>query len=249
MNKREIQEQQYTFPYHYIPRVAPDGTPALSQRLAWGFEYLGYVGAVRAAVQDLHPRSVLEVGCGDGRVLAELNGIVAQRVGWDLSAAAIRFAQAFDPSATYHCRKAEDLDSLQCDVVLAVETLEHIPPEMVTAFLNAIWQRVRPGGHLLLTVPSDLRPVHAKHYQHFNPDTLRQQVEQALGKATCISAREICRDSRLINLWQRLFMNRRWWCEVAWLNRRMWHFYQTHCILPGSARGTHVIALFAKPCS
>jgi 2-polyprenyl-3-methyl-5-hydroxy-6-metoxy-1,4-benzoquinol methylase len=245
VSKEAFQEVQYKFPYHHIPHFIKTDTPMLSRKMAWGFEYLGYIEVVRQLMQCLEPNSILEVGCGDGRVLSELAGLQASRHGCDLSEKAIAHAKAFDPSANYCCGRAELLHPWTYSAVLAVETLEHIPTEKVSQFLKALWNLVEKDGYLVLTVPSDARPTHRKHYQHFNCASLKSQIEKAIGRKE-IATFEICSESKPISFLQKLLMNRLWYIEIPHLNKWMWSVYQRINLRPKGRRGTHVVAYLCK---
>lgn len=218
----------------------------LSRRLTWGMEYLGYIEAVKQEVLRLNPSSLLEVGCGDGRVLRELAPLLRVRHGCDLSASAIAYAKAFDPEASYYAKPAGDLNTGTYGMVIAIETLEHIPLDYSQEFLKTIWSLVAPGGTLLLTVPSNARPVHRKHYQHFSIESLQSQLQQAIGTQTA-SLLEICSESRILSLCQMCLMNKRWHIEFPKLNRLLWRRYLRIHLRPAKSRGTHVLAIVTRP--
>jgi 2-polyprenyl-3-methyl-5-hydroxy-6-metoxy-1,4-benzoquinol methylase len=243
MQSREhTQEAQYGFPYHHIPYFADEATPILTRRLVWGMEYLGYIEVVKQEVARLRPSSILEVGCGDGRVLKELEPHSSARHGCDLSASAIAYAQAFDSTATYSPHPAEHLQPNRYSLVLAVETLEHIPISQCDSFLKTIWGLVDSSGSLILTVPSDARPVHRKHYQHFSVESLTNLLQKSLS-SNPVSVAEICSDSRLCAMWQKWTMNRRWTIEFPAVNTLLWRRYVRTHLRPIDRRGTHILAL------
>lgn len=66
-----IQEAQYKYPYHYIPRVA-DGCFSQLQYWSWGMHYLGGMEVVLNQINSWTFDSLVDVGCGDGRFLREL---------------------------------------------------------------------------------------------------------------------------------------------------------------------------------
>jgi SAM-dependent methyltransferase len=170
-----LQDKQYTEPYHHYVSIDP---PALHRSLSWGLAYWGYLSRVLELVDGYRPSRIAEIGCGDGKILYE----VAQRHpratcdGYDLSSRAIAFARAYgDGSASFH---AEDFASAReaYDLMLCVETLEHVPDEVIPSFVAAMSRKLLPGGRLIVTVPSDVLPVSRKHYRHYNRSLLEAQM-------------------------------------------------------------------------
>lgn len=124
--------------------------------------------------------SVVDVGCGDGRFLAVLEGRYddARLVGIDYSDRAIRLARALNPKVDFHrLDVARRSLAEHFDVVSLIEVLEHIPPDRLEAFIGGFAKLVRPGGRLVLTVPHRNVTPQAKHYQHFDSDQLQDLLE------------------------------------------------------------------------
>jgi 2-polyprenyl-3-methyl-5-hydroxy-6-metoxy-1,4-benzoquinol methylase len=102
------------------------------------------------------PRSVLDVGCGEGvltqRWAERLDGRV---VGIDLDDPAIQaeWAKRQAPNLEYRVMKAEDLPFAdgEFDVATAIEVLEHVPdPEHTVSEMARV-----ASGHLLVSVPRE----------------------------------------------------------------------------------------------
>jgi 2-polyprenyl-3-methyl-5-hydroxy-6-metoxy-1,4-benzoquinol methylase len=102
------------------------------------------------------PRSVLDVGCGEGvlthRWAERLDGRV---VGIDLEDPAIRaeWETRQAPNLEYRVMKAEDLPFAdgEFDVATAIEVLEHVPdPEHTVSEMARV-----ASGHLLVSVPRE----------------------------------------------------------------------------------------------
>jgi SAM-dependent methyltransferase len=105
-------------------------------------------------VAGIAPRSILEVGCGEGYMLDALarGGITATLHGVDFSAPAIADAQArLGDRAQLEARDARELadDGRRFDLVMMLEVLEHIPePAQMLPILERLTHE-----YLLLSVP------------------------------------------------------------------------------------------------
>lgn len=176
MKKEDIQELLYEFPYHYIPHFTSNGTPSLVRKLSWGFDYLCYQKHLHEKVVTMNPKSVLEVGCGDGYFIGGLPSSIPVRVGVDLSSRAIAFARAFHPECTFY---DQDVNAIKdtFDIVAAIEVIEHIPENELPGFFNSLAQRTNDSGKIIISVPTTNIPLNQKHYRHYTIDLLRKQLE------------------------------------------------------------------------
>lgn len=173
--QQQAQEAQYDFPYHYLP-VYSGGRFHQHQYWPWGYRYLGRLHVVCNLLREVEFSSLIDIGCGDGRFLSEVNTqFPAKRlVGIDYSEKAIDLARRMNPRVRYEHRDLLRSPSAeQFDVATLLEVIEHIPPESLPSFMAAVAKEIRPGGYLIITVPHTNVKVIAKHYQHFNAETLR----------------------------------------------------------------------------
>jgi SAM-dependent methyltransferase len=110
---------------------------------------------VSRIVDQLAPRTVLEVGCGQGAVAARL-ATRAEYVGVepDLESFGIATRRVAPRGGTVVNGTVNDLEPGRTfDLVCAFEVLEHIEDD-VSALTH--WTgRLAPGGHVLLSVPAD----------------------------------------------------------------------------------------------
>jgi 2-polyprenyl-3-methyl-5-hydroxy-6-metoxy-1,4-benzoquinol methylase len=102
------------------------------------------------------PRTVLDVGCGEGVLTHKWAQRVERIVGIDLEDPAIQaeWAKRRAPNLEYRVMKAESLpfEEGEFDLASAIEVLEHVPdPEHTVAQMA----RVARGGHLLVSVPRE----------------------------------------------------------------------------------------------
>lgn len=109
---------------------------------------------IRMVAPYIAPGSrVLDVGCADGALLRQVPSI-GEYIGVDPDAPAegsgpARFVRDTWPSA------AKEVDGT-VDIISALAVLEHVPPAEQGPFAAACAKTLRPGGLLLITVPSAL---------------------------------------------------------------------------------------------
>jgi 2-polyprenyl-3-methyl-5-hydroxy-6-metoxy-1,4-benzoquinol methylase len=163
--EQQVQEDEYTFPYHYIdlyPKCA-QWTPMEESFRAFVLELLGAPAG----------RSVLDVGCGDGRLCYEMSRVGWRVTGIDYSERAIAFGRAFASGVDF---VVGDLSRFQpegrFDAMTAIEVLEHIRPDALPQVVLHMGRCLADDGVLVVSVPSTRVPVAAKHYQHFTRETL-----------------------------------------------------------------------------
>ncbi|HEX9028273.1 MAG TPA: class I SAM-dependent methyltransferase [Anaerolineales bacterium] len=108
----------------------------------------GVAGALHALVQGLGAGQILEVGCGTGRWLAELQPDARQIVGLDLSTGMLKKAAAKTPPSRLVCGQAGRLPFLPgaFDLVLCVNALHHFPQP--AGFIREARRLLRKGGAL-----------------------------------------------------------------------------------------------------
>jgi 2-polyprenyl-3-methyl-5-hydroxy-6-metoxy-1,4-benzoquinol methylase len=67
----------------------------------------------------------------------------------------------------------ENLFDNKFDIITLVETLEHIKPDEIEAFLRAIDNNLAEDGSFIITVPSKNLELKKAHYQHFDLNSLK----------------------------------------------------------------------------
>ena len=172
---QKVQENEYEFPYHYLPEVV-NGQFTWWPYWSWGYKYLTGIEVVLEELQGRRYKTVIDVGCGDGRFLREVarNNPGTELLGVDYSERAIRLAQALNPEIEY---KSVDIGSTELqqtyDVVTMIEVLEHIPPENIGDMAVSLSKLMHGDSILVVTVPHMNAPVIQKHYQHFDAARLK----------------------------------------------------------------------------
>jgi SAM-dependent methyltransferase len=192
-------EERYDLPIHW----------SIDPHDRVGADYHDYVERTLALV-PAGRRRVLDAGCGDGFVSAQLVRAGHDVVGFDASPSAIAFARALVPEATFH--EADLAGSPAAtgggpfDGALLMEVIEHVPPDRQEEALRALREQLRDGGQLVLTVPSVNLPLIEWHYKHFSPDELR-----SLLRAAGFEVRDIVFQHRLDGLAPHLYDSNRNW--------------------------------------
>jgi SAM-dependent methyltransferase len=102
-------------------------------------------------VMDLHPATVLDAGCGPGRVAAELARRGIDVVGVDLDPSMIATARRVGPELTWVEADVSGLDlGRQFDVVvMAGNVVLFTPPGTQEALVAGCARHLRPGGALV----------------------------------------------------------------------------------------------------
>lgn len=244
VTQREIiQDTQYAFPYHYLPRL-DRGNYRHGMVLEWGYEYLSYVTLVADGVAAKQPSKIIDIGCGDGRVTAELAAAQPEAtvLGVDYSERAIAVAKAMNPNC--HFMTADIVVKPPAkdyyDAAVLVEVLEHIPIDQTQAFLSAASNLINAQGRIFVTVPSVNRKVNPKHYRHFTEESLRDALSgaftvESIQWLNAVGFREKLAKWMLCN---RLFiLNNRTLC--GWIYRS----YIRHCLHAGPRDGARLLAV------
>lgn len=244
--ENSIQEKQFAFPYHHLvdPKVSP---PKRHRSIKWGFEYLAYVSFIVDLIKRYGPNKVLDVGCGDGYIVRQLSEHGIKCLGIDISGAAIAYAKAFSPTAEFVIGDIQEINSC-FDIVLLCEVLEHIPDDMEENFLESVYAKARPGGVLVISVPTQVRPIHPKHFRHYN----LEMMEKRLAKLGVDVKRDVewhflCKEKKSYRLYLKLLDNRFWFFSIRALDRLEWWFLNRYIVRSNEKDGSHLIATVHIP--
>ncbi len=139
---------------------------------------------VSRMLRRLRPQTVLEMGCGQGSFGARLAaGGSYLGIEPDEQAAAVARSRIAPRGGTVVLGDQHAVpDGSTYDLVCAFEVLEHLEHD---AEMLATWASfVRPGGHLMLSVPAwpdrfGPMDTHAGHYRRYTPDQLRSLITDA----------------------------------------------------------------------
>jgi SAM-dependent methyltransferase len=133
----------------------------------------------------LDARNFLEIGCGTGFVLAGIRKELPRLTlgGGEVFSAGLRLAADRLPSVDlFHMDARQIPFESEFDVIGAFDVLEHIGDDELV--LSQMYQAVRKGGGILLTVPqhsflwSEI-DEYSRHVRRYSVSELKAKVEQA----------------------------------------------------------------------
>jgi 2-polyprenyl-3-methyl-5-hydroxy-6-metoxy-1,4-benzoquinol methylase len=243
-----MQAEQYRFPYHYL--VDLDGADFV-KNLDWGLDYWTYMRKALALTKTYLTTAVLDVGCGDGYLLNHLMrdpevGPGVRALGVDVDEKPIKFAQAFGHGVPNLSFRTQDIATVEerFPLVTCVETLEHIPDDVIPAFTGHLDRVVAPGGTLVVSVPSVVRPVIPKHERHYTLDMLRGYMpDYRLLEVHYVTARR----SLLYQIVAKLLANRYLNLNVPPLRQLLFALHERYTSDVSADEGAHIVAAFRKP--
>ncbi|MET9298539.1 class I SAM-dependent methyltransferase [Micromonospora aurantiaca] len=135
-------------------------------------------------------RSVLEAGCGTGRVTAHLHRLGLDISGVDLSPGMVAVARRAYPDLRFEVGSLIELTAPDASLAGLVSwySIIHLPPELLSEVFAGFHRVLAPGGHLLLAVKAgDRRDRREQAYGHsvaldvywLSPDRLAAQLTTA----------------------------------------------------------------------
>jgi len=146
-----------------------DGWPYTRTRMAW---------VVRQCATS---QTILEIGCGDGALLARLAQAGSAVAGVDLDATAVELANRMFAHRGLRGEFFTDLRAVEhrrFDAVVLAEVIEHL--DDAEAMLVRVVDLLSVQGRLVLTTPIRLleRPLDVHHRHEFWPEELRALVSR-----------------------------------------------------------------------
>lgn len=239
MEKFDLQDEEYRFPYHYLVSFEKDA-PSINKKLGWGIEYLTYINFVKEKILKINPKSLLDIGCGDGYLINSLEYNKEKKfLGIDLSERAIKFANAF--SNGYEFKKFDLFDIKEkFDVVTLIEVIEHIPDDFLDQFINEACEKVDNNGYLIVSVPTNVEPVQKKHYRHYDEQMLSSHVKRTDFKI--IDEIRLYRKSLILRNLEKLFMTSR----SKSLRKFFWKLHKKFFYYANVEDGTHLIRIYKR---
>ncbi|WP_046864774.1 class I SAM-dependent methyltransferase [Microvirga massiliensis] len=113
------------------------------------------VSLIRKAAGDLRNKQVLDVGCGTGALSRSLASLGARMVGLDPSRESLAATRRSTPQVGLVQGRAESLPFMDSafDVVVFLNSLHHVPPDLMAASLREAARTTRPEGLTIVIEP------------------------------------------------------------------------------------------------
>ena len=146
-----------------------------------------------ALVQDKD--SILDFGCGDGRLLRAVSVKPFQYLGVDISDEMINLARKQFPERTFAVLDESSLRDChnRFTKIFAIAVLHHLPEELRIATLKQLFDYLKPGGQIIATV------------WQANPDIVRNKWTPLPNGSSDYSVPYITKDGVRINRYIHLF--------------------------------------------
>lgn len=139
--------------------------------------------AIRRFASFTKPPQILEAGCGTGGNLAMLSGF-GELVAFEPDADARKMAAQKHTCEILEGYLPEGIpyDDRRFDLIAAFDVIEHVERDVES--LEALRQRLNPGGRLIMSVPALpwLWSAHDEHHHHFRRYT-HESLASALRQA------------------------------------------------------------------
>lgn len=247
IGNQQIQENEYQFPYHYLPHIDSNGVFHISRHLFWGHRYVSSTLSIKKELEKEAFKNLVDIGCGDGFLLNNIARSFKKNklVGLDTSNQALKLADAFKNEENVEFIKKDITNSINdgeeiYDVATLIEVIEHIDPRNLDDFLASVKSIVKRGGRLIVTVPSKNIPVAEKHFQHFD----KEELTELLSKHFKIENLYYLNDNGLISkLIGKLFSNRFFILNSSWFLKKLFNYYHKHCGLTKSKNSHQIMAV------
>lgn len=168
-----IQEEQYSFPYHHLIEINKDYITF--KKFTYGLEYFSYFNVIKNNIIKLKPQSLIDIGCGDGKLIYELcrnhqfYNRINRIVGIDKDKKAITYAKAFNKfeKPKFYVDNILNFNSEGCDIGILMEVIEHFSDKDLNDLIQKIGELISLNGLLIVSVPSKNLKLQPKHYRHY----------------------------------------------------------------------------------
>lgn len=238
--KGTIQEADYFFPYHWI-QYDCDESNKIYDLYRGRFLYTSYVNEVVKSCMKIAPKSVLDIGCGDGKVLDVIYNAYNKDIknkpylcGCDISIKALQFAKAFNTEIDWIQGEFKNIDQ-KFDLIICMEVLEHIPDGEIENFINDINQKLNEEGHLIITVPTICAPVAPKHYRHYDLELIKKQFKEC-NDLNITDVTYIGKNTRIYRKYRELFCTSRFFLRSRFLEKLFWNYYRKFCLYGNNSK-------------
>lgn len=158
MNKPKVDFDNYTDDYNSLLR---ESTGFFSESDAYFAKYK--VDILRGQLSETTKR-LLEYGCGIGRNIPFLRSAFpgATITGSDISAASLEIARKENLGIDFFVEPTDDFVAEPYEAIFIAGVFHHIPVSERAAVMNKLYQRLAPGGAILIFEHNPFNPVTRK---------------------------------------------------------------------------------------
>lgn len=232
-NIQKLQDEEYEFPYHYISQFRNGFTQVFND--TWGINYVSTIEYIIERLKDEKFNSLIDVGCGDGRLVRELSIEFPNQavLGIDYSSQAISLAKIMNKNCQYLQSDitCEIVDKV--DLITLVEVFEHIPPKKANDFIDGIYNHLNERGVLYITVPHENKSIEYKHYRHFNSRTITECFNEKFYIEEIVPFES---NGVVKSIIDRILTNQFFILNNRWLKNRLYNFYKKRLFLVSDER-------------
>lgn len=142
--------------------------------------------------------SVLEIGCGLGRLTRTLSGMFDRVVGVDVSSEMVARARQLTPGLDVREVNGVNLREFSdqsFDLVFSILVLQHLPSQStVLSYISEMSRVLKPGGRALFQVPTSFHPAWKRIYWSLTrPKETDPNRNRASFRGCCLTAGTIQR--------------------------------------------------------
>ena len=243
-----IQNEQYSFPYHWIQYGDYEGFNLFCKVFSKGrFWYKSATDEFVKMIVAREPMSILDVGRGDGLLLAHIADALQGSELWgvDLSKEAINFAYAFRPELNWLAGDFREINR-KFECITCIETLEHIPDESIQDFVRGLYDKLEDNGELIVSVPTICKPVSPKHYRHYTINLLKEEFKEVESNLELVDFYYMNKETKLANLYYQVFCKANS-CRIKVVEKIFYAYYLRKCLYGTSEREClRLVARFVK---
>lgn len=128
-------------------------------------------------LEALNPKSILDIGCGNGKWFTALKKIAPNYLGVDISSKLIKIAKAKHPKGQFikaDLRKLSSVVKEKYDVIFSYTSLLHVPPEQIEDTINEL---KKVGKYLVLIEPTKPFDTSNVQMRQIHPEIIKAQQD------------------------------------------------------------------------